>query len=581
MQSAALQHQIPERFVAARVARRGDGMAIEVEHVLVDLRPGPVMHIDAVPGGVIVERGTRMLVVVDIVAEDPHLVRTADPLARKIVRRFLSGPLCRLIFCVPFIEHLDGLTAPPGDFHVRDLDIEAADDVDADVVVRLLAEAGSVDPEAGDAHMVVRLKSRRTIDRQEDFFCVAAMRPEFEERPQRLWCSGRGRRWQRRRCERGRWGGYRGKGTRTCKRHARTETQRNLLIRRIGEVQDHVRPKQNGRVGDRDRLDQEPAHGIVVLLVDLRIRLPDLHEVRRRILQADPRGGRRALKLEVVNGEVDAVLEPQLRSCDARRGVRVRDLEPGGEHVGRDELGPVLRHHVVGGIKGGERPIEGNIGGRGDQLHARLGAGKGHNQRDRGEDFVCGAGGAQDTGARMSRRIRPQKVIQEQDAARAILRGNPGPGRNVLEIEHGRRRQGGAGGEHRKQRHPPYDCDHLSTPVASTGCCGPGSGALDVESKVCPSLSFPLTFDMRSMSGEDAQFPLFIASLRHGRADGRFSVLLPTKNLALLTARYRPPNPLHRQGQLPLPYLPSKICDKTRMLRSLLGSGRDICHFRS
>ena len=61
----------------------------------------------------------------------------------------------------------------------------------------------------------------------------------------------------------------------------------------------------------------------MVLLVDLRIRLPDLHEVWGRVLRADGSRRRRAFELQVVDGEVYPVLEPKL---DPRQEELLREL---------------------------------------------------------------------------------------------------------------------------------------------------------------------------------------------------------------------------------------------------------------
>src|SRR5262245_36567953 len=97
MKAASLQHQVSQRFISAGITRGGKRMSIEIEYVLVDSRPGTVVDLDAISCRVAVPRGARMLVVMDVVAEDPYLPRPADAIAGVVVRRLLSGALLGLI----------------------------------------------------------------------------------------------------------------------------------------------------------------------------------------------------------------------------------------------------------------------------------------------------------------------------------------------------------------------------------------------------------------------------------------------------------------------------------------------------
>ena len=162
--SAALQGQVAERFVASRVALRRDRVAVEVEQVLRDQAPRAVIDLDAVAGGMAVPRGPGMLIVVDEVPEDPDLLRTPDALPLDVRRRFLT----RTIFRLRIVHDMDSDAAPSSDLHVGDLDIQAAENMDADVVVLLIAKRGPEEAEAGDTHVVVRLQASAAADVEKD-----------------------------------------------------------------------------------------------------------------------------------------------------------------------------------------------------------------------------------------------------------------------------------------------------------------------------------------------------------------------------------------------------------------------------
>src|SRR6476659_4464290 len=107
----------------------------------------------------------RLLVVVDVVIEDAHLVRAAYPTIWTVVWGLLTravepAQLPRLGYklgrriLVGIILHVDPFASPTGDLHVGDLDVHALVYHDALVTHLLLTEARAVQTESGYSHMV-------------------------------------------------------------------------------------------------------------------------------------------------------------------------------------------------------------------------------------------------------------------------------------------------------------------------------------------------------------------------------------------------------------------------------------------
>ena len=125
-------------------------MAVEVEQVFGDLRPGAVMNIHAIARGMLRE-GIRvavvllrrfMLIVMDVVVQDADLLRSADSVARTVRRRLLAWAMTAII------ENAYRRAAPAGDLHIGYFDVEASKYEDAELIDGLLPTARTLDSEA-------------------------------------------------------------------------------------------------------------------------------------------------------------------------------------------------------------------------------------------------------------------------------------------------------------------------------------------------------------------------------------------------------------------------------------------------
>ena len=143
--------------VSARAPVGRDRVSIEIEDVLVDLGPGTGPRHHAVTFRV--SAFARVLVVMDKVVVDQHLIRIHDSPAGRIAFGRVVG--------TRIVVHYNPRAAPTGDLHVGNFDVDAPRDVNAVLECRLIPEIGTVEPEARDAVVVVRGAVGDAIDREE------------------------------------------------------------------------------------------------------------------------------------------------------------------------------------------------------------------------------------------------------------------------------------------------------------------------------------------------------------------------------------------------------------------------------
>ena len=314
MVATALQDEVAGRIVAPGIARGGDRVAIEVKEILLDQRPGTVMDVDAVTAGMLREGvrvavvflGRFVLVVVEVVADDPNLIGPADTLARPVRWRLLPRAVPAVV------EHPDRRSAPAKNLHVGDFDVEAAKDKDPELIDSLLTETRALDLKAGNTDVIARrLVARIATDVKEGTRNLARVLAKAEERSPRARGARRadgqlrprlleleirqiddiprtealreGRRAREDRPRR-----PRRKGRDAHERHAWPEIQRDK-VRGLRKIQHHCRAEEDRRIRLLQLVEKELQH--IVVVVGGGIGLPDLEGLGRRVHRASTHGG--------------------------------------------------------------------------------------------------------------------------------------------------------------------------------------------------------------------------------------------------------------------------------------------------